>query len=153
MFRNTTFTAESDRLRYALSCAKEPWLLNRYLEYSLNQEYIRKQDSISTISYIARNVVGQSLVWDFIQSRWETLFNKFGSSFFLFSHIIDNVSERFASESELRQLEQFRKDNEHIGFGMAAPTISLALERTRSNIKWVNKNKQEVLKWFQRASE
>ncbi|XP_039629022.1 aminopeptidase N-like isoform X2 [Polypterus senegalus] len=80
MFRNTTFTAESDRLRYALSCAKEPWLLNRYLEYSLNQEYIRKQDSISTISYIARNVVGQSLVWDFIQSRWETLFNNLSSS-------------------------------------------------------------------------
>ncbi|XP_028679112.2 aminopeptidase N-like [Erpetoichthys calabaricus] len=153
MFRNTTFTAESDRLRYALSCAKEPWLLNRYLEYSLNQEYIRKQDSISTISYIASNVVGQSLVWDFIRSRWETLFNKYGSSFFLFSHIINKVSERFASESELRQLEQFKKDNEHIGFGVAAPTMTLALERTRSNIKWVNKNKQEVLKWFQEASE
>uniref|UniRef100_A0A8C4XGQ1 Aminopeptidase n=1 Tax=Erpetoichthys calabaricus TaxID=27687 RepID=A0A8C4XGQ1_ERPCA len=143
MFRNTTFTAESDRLRYALSCAKEPWLLNRYLEYSLNQEYIRKQDSISTISYIASNVVGQSLF----------AFGRYGSSFFLFSHIINKVSERFASESELRQLEQFKKDNEHIGFGVAAPTMTLALERTRSNIKWVNKNKQEVLKWFQEASE
>uniref|UniRef100_A0A8C4XGK5 Aminopeptidase n=1 Tax=Erpetoichthys calabaricus TaxID=27687 RepID=A0A8C4XGK5_ERPCA len=161
MFRNTTFTAESDRLRYALSCAKEPWLLNRYLEYSLNQEYIRKQDSISTISYIASNVVGQSLVgtsFDPVGKLCSINYNKFafgryGSSFFLFSHIINKVSERFASESELRQLEQFKKDNEHIGFGVAAPTMTLALERTRSNIKWVNKNKQEVLKWFQEASE
>lgn len=52
----------------------------RYLEYTLNPRLIRKQDATSTIVYIAGNVVGQPLAWDFIRARWEYIFNQWVQS-------------------------------------------------------------------------
>lgn len=100
-FEEATIAIEADKLRYALSCTKEPWLLNRsahrqqsplhhhqytllilstylcrYLEYTLDPVKIRKQDATSTIVYIAENVIGQSLAWDFIRARWSYIFNE-----------------------------------------------------------------------------
>lgn len=48
----------------------------RYLEYTLDPELIRKQDATSTIVYIAGNVIGQSLAWDFVRARWSYIFNE-----------------------------------------------------------------------------
>nr|XP_013813041.1 PREDICTED: aminopeptidase N [Apteryx mantelli mantelli] len=47
------------------------------------------------------------------------------------------------------QLEQFKADNQDVGFGSGTRALEQALERTRANINWVNENKQAVLAWFQ----
>lgn len=49
---------------------------HRYLSYTLNPDLIRKQDATSTINNIASNVVGQTLVWDFVRSNWKKLFEE-----------------------------------------------------------------------------
>ncbi|KAK1160919.1 aminopeptidase Ey-like [Acipenser oxyrinchus oxyrinchus] len=152
MFKNATIATEADKLRSALSCATQPWILNRYLEYSLQADKIRKQDATSTIVYIAGNVVGQSLAWDFIRSQWKTIFNQYGGGSFSFSSLINGVTQRFSSEFELKQLEQFQKDNAEVGFGSGTRALEQALERTRANIKWLSENKASVLDWFKRES-
>ncbi|NXA57608.1 AMPN Aminopeptidase, partial [Nothocercus julius] len=73
-FREATVVSEADKLRSALTCSTEPWILNRYLQYTIDPTKIRKQDATSTINSIARNVVGQPLAWDFIRSNWKMLF-------------------------------------------------------------------------------
>lgn len=150
-FQNATIATESEKLRLALACTKQPWLLNRYLLYSLDPNKIRKQDATSTISAIAQNVVGQSLTWDFIRANWKTIFQQYGGGSFSFSNLINSVTERFSTEFELQQLEQFKKDNEHIGFGSGTRAIEQALERTKANIKWVKANKDSVSRWFSSA--
>lgn len=100
-FQTMTVASEAEKIRAALACTKQTWLLNRfahlhpvqransipasssehavlfrYLEYTLNPSFIRKQDATSTITYIASNVVGQPLAWDFIRARWEYIFNE-----------------------------------------------------------------------------
>ncbi|MBN3287948.1 AMPN Aminopeptidase, partial [Polyodon spathula] len=152
MFKNATIATEADKLRSALSCATQPWILNRYLEYSLQADKIRKQDATSTIVYIAGNVVGQSLAWDFIRSQWQTIYNQYGGGSFSFSNLINGVTQRFSSEFELKQLEQFQKDNAEVGFGSGTRALEQALERTRANIKWQSENKASVLDWFKRES-
>lgn len=47
------------------------------------------------------------------------------------------------------QLEQFKADNQDIGFGSGTRALEQALERTRANINWVKENKKTVLTWFQ----
>uniref|UniRef100_A0A674N8C3 Aminopeptidase n=1 Tax=Takifugu rubripes TaxID=31033 RepID=A0A674N8C3_TAKRU len=84
-FQNSTIASEAEKLRSALACTKQPWLLNRYLEYTLDPQKIRKQDATSTIVYIANNVVGQSLVWDFVRARWSYIFTQYGGGSFSFS--------------------------------------------------------------------
>ncbi|XP_053898785.1 aminopeptidase N [Malaclemys terrapin pileata] len=152
MFKNATVVAEADKLRSALACSKEPWILKRYLQYCLDPSKIRKQDATSTINSIASNVVGQSLAWDFIRGNWKTLFSQYGGGSFSFSGLIQVVTQRFASEFELQQLEQFKADNADVGFGSGTRALEQALEKTKANIKWVAENKQTVLTWFETAS-
>uniref|UniRef100_A0A3B4CCY5 Aminopeptidase n=1 Tax=Pygocentrus nattereri TaxID=42514 RepID=A0A3B4CCY5_PYGNA len=69
MYKNSSSATEADKLMYALSCTKTPWLLKRYLDYAFDPDLIRKQDAPFVIVYIANNVVGQSLAWDFIREH------------------------------------------------------------------------------------
>ncbi|XP_054025111.1 aminopeptidase N [Dryobates pubescens] len=148
-FKNATVVSEADKLRTALSCSPHPWILNRYLQYTLDPTKIRKQDATSTINSIASNVVGQPLAWDFIRGNWKMLFSQYGGGSFSFSRLILAVTQRFASEFELQQLEQFKADNQDVGFGSGTRALEQALERTRTNINWVKQNQQAVLLWFQ----
>ncbi|MGH0179338.1 UNVERIFIED_CONTAM: hypothetical protein FKN15_020663 [Acipenser sinensis] len=72
---------------------------DQYLKYTLDPEKIRKMDSIPTINYISRNVVGQSLVWDFIQAYSTTICS--GSS--PMDSLLEGVTQRFSTELELKQ--------------------------------------------------
>ncbi|XP_068578982.1 aminopeptidase N-like [Cebidichthys violaceus] len=150
-FDKATIAIEADKLRSALACTKQPWLLNRYLEYTLNSDMIRKQDATSTIVYIANNVVGQSLAWDFVRARWSYIFNEYGGGSFSFSNLINGVTERFSTEFELQQLKQFKADNSVVGFGSGTLAVDQSIERTISNIKWLAENKDNVLNWFNTA--
>ncbi|XP_052399868.1 aminopeptidase N [Carassius gibelio] len=152
MFGNATIASEKDKLRAAMACATEPWLLNRYLKYTLDPEKIRKQDATSTIIYIASNVVGQGLAWDFVRANWEYIFKQYGGGSFSFSNLINGVTKRFSTQFELQQLIQFKDDNAHIGFGSGTLAIQQSIERTNANIKWVEKNQKAVLDWFRNNS-
>uniref|UniRef100_A0A3B4XXH8 Alanyl aminopeptidase, membrane n=1 Tax=Seriola lalandi dorsalis TaxID=1841481 RepID=A0A3B4XXH8_SERLL len=104
MYKNATIASEADKLMYALSCTKQPWLLNRYLKYCLDPKKIRKQDATFTIVYIASNPIGQPLAWDFIRSNWNHIFNDYGGGSFSFGRLIDGVTKRFSTEFEYKQL-------------------------------------------------
>uniref|UniRef100_A0A9J8BVK3 Aminopeptidase n=1 Tax=Cyprinus carpio carpio TaxID=630221 RepID=A0A9J8BVK3_CYPCA len=148
MFEKATVASEKDKLRAAMACASEPWLLNRYLKYTLDSNKIRKQDATSTIISIASNVVGQPLAWDFVRANWEYIFKQYGGGSFSFSNLINGITKRFSTEFELQQLIQFRDDNAHIGFGSGNLAIQQSIERTTANIKWVKNNQETVLEWF-----
>uniref|UniRef100_A0A3Q1CHB3 Aminopeptidase n=1 Tax=Amphiprion ocellaris TaxID=80972 RepID=A0A3Q1CHB3_AMPOC len=141
-FQNASIATEAEKIRVALACTKQAWLLNRYLEYTLNPELIRKQDATSSIIYIANNVIGQSLAWDFVRARW------YGGGSFSFSNLINGVTERFSTEFELQQLKQFKADNAEVGFGSGTLALDQSIERTVANIKWIAENKNNVLNWF-----
>uniref|UniRef100_A0A673YSP0 Aminopeptidase n=1 Tax=Salmo trutta TaxID=8032 RepID=A0A673YSP0_SALTR len=147
-FMAATIAIEADKLRSALACTKQPWLLNKYLEYTLDATKIRKQDATSTIVYIASNVVGQSLAWDFMRDRWSYIFTQYGGGSFSFSNLINGVTKRFSTEFELKQLKQFQADNSEVGFGSGTLAVSQSIERTTANIKWVAENKDSVQAWF-----
>lgn len=148
-FKKTDNAQEADKLRTSLSCSKEPWILNRLLDYAIDTTKIRRQDTISTILYVAGNSVGQSLAWDFIRSHWKTFREKFGSSSFSFGYLISGISRRFSTDFDLQQLEQFKKDNEAVGFGSGTRALEQSIEKTKANIKWVNENKKLVKDWFE----
>uniref|UniRef100_A0A8C5M5S6 Aminopeptidase n=1 Tax=Leptobrachium leishanense TaxID=445787 RepID=A0A8C5M5S6_9ANUR len=152
-FTESSNAQESDKLRSALACSREPWVLNRLLEYSLNSSKIRRQDTVSTISSICNNVVGQSLAWDFVRAKWKTMLAQFGGSSFSFGNLIERVTRRFASDFELQELEQFKRDNQEVGFGTAAQALEQAIEKTKANIKWVTENKEPVLSWFKEETK
>ncbi|XP_056427950.1 aminopeptidase N [Hyla sarda] len=148
----TTNAQEADKLRAALACSKEPWILNRLLEYALTSNGIRKQDAQSTITNVANNVVGQSLAWDFVRANWVKLLNDFGAGM-SFGNLISGISRRFNLDFDLQQLNEFKRINtdNNVGFGTGARALEQAIEKTQANIIWVNQNKAAIKAWFESA--
>ncbi|CAL1604382.1 unnamed protein product [Knipowitschia caucasica] len=146
MYKNSTVASEANKLMYSLSCTEKPWLLNRYLAYSLDSNMIRKQDATYTIVYIASNPIGQPLAWDFIRAKWDFIYTNYGGAM-SFGRLISGVTKRFSSEFEYKQLLQFKED--HAGqLGSATAALEQALETTKANMKWVALNKNQVHAWF-----
>ncbi|MCJ8733359.1 hypothetical protein PDJAM_G00222310 [Pangasius djambal] len=152
-YENATIATEQDVLRYALSCTKIIWLLNRYLEYTLDPNKIRKMDAVSTINYIARNVAGQALAWDFVRAQWSYISQLYGGGITSVGSLIDDVTERFSTDFELQQLKQFRSEFDEDGLGPTTRALDQAIEKTEANIKWVKENKQTVLNWFREQTQ
>uniref|UniRef100_A0A672SIW4 Aminopeptidase N-like n=1 Tax=Sinocyclocheilus grahami TaxID=75366 RepID=A0A672SIW4_SINGR len=137
-YQRATVAAEKDKLRYALSCTKEIWLLNRYLQYTIDSSKIRKMDMFSTINYIAKNVAGQPLAWDFVREHWSYITQEYGAGVVSLGSLLDAVTKRFSTEREQEEKNQ----------GLAARALEQVIERTEANIKWVKENKQIVKDWF-----
>ncbi|CAL8246251.1 unnamed protein product [Lota lota] len=148
MFQNATVATESARLRAALACTKVPWLLNRYLQYSIDPTKIRKQDATSTIVAVARNVVGMPLAWNFVQEKWSYIFEQYGRGSFSFAGLINGITKRFSSEFELQELKRFKEQNLQVGFGSATLALEQAIEKTRANIRWLADSRAQVLDWL-----
>uniref|UniRef100_A0A671SHD3 Aminopeptidase n=1 Tax=Sinocyclocheilus anshuiensis TaxID=1608454 RepID=A0A671SHD3_9TELE len=148
MFKNSTIAAEAEKLLYGLSCTKEPWLLNRYLEYSIDPNLIRKQDVTYAIVYIAGNVIGQPLVWDFIRANWD-----FDDGSFFFGRLIKGITKKFSTEFELQQLQRFKEDIAASSFSFGMQAIERAIEQTKANIKWISENKAQVMNWLIEQSD
>ncbi|XP_023669932.2 aminopeptidase N-like [Paramormyrops kingsleyae] len=152
LFQNTTVEAEKDILRGALSCTKDTEILKRLLEYTLDLDKIKKTEFYSIMKSITNNVAGHSLVWDFIQKQWTNLKHKFGGEELILGAVIEAVTERFSSETELQELTQFLSDHGEEDFGSALWALEHAIERAEANIKWVEENKQIILEWFRGES-
>ncbi|KAF4101381.1 alanyl (membrane) aminopeptidase-like b [Onychostoma macrolepis] len=147
-YQRATVPAEKDKLRYALSCTKEIWLLNRYLQYTLDPSKIRKMDMVSTISYIAKNVAGQPLAWDFVRGHWSYFTQENGAGAMTLGSLLDAVTKRFSTDVELEELKQLQREQEEKNQGLAARALEQVIERTEANIQWVKENKQIVKDWF-----
>uniref|UniRef100_A0A3B4UP03 Aminopeptidase n=1 Tax=Seriola dumerili TaxID=41447 RepID=A0A3B4UP03_SERDU len=140
-YQSSSDISEKEQLRKALSCTKTIWLLNRYLEYTLDPEKIRLMDVASTINYISENVAGQALAWNFVRGHWEYVSQ--GDA----AMVIEGVTSRFSTQFELEELERFATD---YALGSATRAVYRAIEQTQVNIEWVGENKDVILEWFER---
>lgn len=143
-YQNCNNTSEKDSLSDALACTKKIWLLNRYLNYTLNPEEKNLTGGTWTISSIVRNVVGHALAWNFIRANWAYLKERDAALM-----LIEEVASRFSSQFELEELRRFARDYD---LGAATESVNMAIEQTKINIEWVSKNKDIVLEWFERET-
>ncbi|XP_001922987.2 aminopeptidase N isoform X1 [Danio rerio] len=141
MFKNSTVAAEAEKLMYGLSCTKEPWLLNRYLHYAIDPNLIRKQDVTYPIVYIASNVIGQPLAWDFFRAKWQLMTTEFRV-------LILGIVKTFSTEFQLQQLQRFQEEVAESGVSLGTHAIEQAIEQTKANVKWVSENKVQVMDWL-----
>ncbi|XP_051918184.1 alanyl (membrane) aminopeptidase-like b [Hippocampus zosterae] len=143
-FQNTRKTSEKDQLRKALSCTKKIWLLSRYLDYTLDPKKIRLMDVTSTINYIATNVAGHGLAWNFIRAHWDYVSQGDGAK------LIEGVTRRFSTQFELEELKDFATKSD---LGAASEAVDRAIEQVNVNIQWVSENKDTVLDWFRSRTD
>ncbi|RWS03028.1 aminopeptidase N-like protein, partial [Dinothrombium tinctorium] len=96
--------AEGDKLMRSLACSRQPWLLNRYLDWAFNESSrIRKQDGSSVFRSVAASNYGRDLAFNYLRDKWDRIVNYYGKSFFSFGNLIKSVTSSMNTEFELKQ--------------------------------------------------
>lgn len=103
-------------------------------------------DTINVIRYVAHNYVGRALAWDFVRANWDKLYNDYGGSSFSFSNLIESITAQFNTPFDLEELTDFGEGRE---FGSATRAYQQSLEKCQSNIKWMNRNAENIELWLQ----
>ncbi|KAL5020034.1 hypothetical protein ScPMuIL_002926 [Solemya velum] len=144
-YKVSDIAAEKDRLRSALACSRETWILSSYLQKTLMPEEIRKQDTISTIVSISKNPVGQPLVWDFVRSKWTIITEEYIQVFGM-KNLLVGITNTFNTKWDLQQLEDLKVKQPDMGSGTRA--FQLVTEKTKSNIEWMENNIDIISNWL-----
>ena len=59
-----------------MSCAKQPWIISKYLNDQLNRSKVSLQYMETGLSASARNPHGHFITWNFVKNNWEYLIPK-----------------------------------------------------------------------------
>lgn len=146
-YQNSSDAAENVKLLYGMSCSKQPWILSRYLERTLDKDQIRRQDATRAMSYIAKNSIGKYIAWSFFQNNYNTIVKNHGGQFFGFSSLIKSVMKGFNTQFQLKELTKFiEQNNDNLKTGRRA--FKQTVENTQSNIQWMERNLDIISSWL-----
>ncbi|KAK3769904.1 hypothetical protein RRG08_048116 [Elysia crispata] len=152
MYNEINVASEKRLLLSALGCSTQSWILNHLLHLTLVKDSpIRKQDALSVIGGVSGGSIGRPLAWSFFRANYDRLLDDFGTAFFSWTNLIGRISARFNTEFDYQELEQFRNSKaDNLGTGERA--FKQALEKTRTNIRWMDDNYRPVVEWLARQN-
>ncbi|XP_044735757.1 aminopeptidase N-like [Chrysoperla carnea] len=134
---------------HALGCTSEQWILNRYLDWSLNSTSgIRKQDMIDVFGTVSNSPLGFYLAKDFLKSRITDLAEYLGQKSDRLTRYIKSLARQMHTPLELEELEKFTQKHENL-LKDSSLGIQQALEGIRKNIDWQNKHYNEISTLFE----
>ncbi|PAA90945.1 hypothetical protein BOX15_Mlig022581g1 [Macrostomum lignano] len=135
---------QNDMFR-GLACSNDPLILNRYLEFAMNESKVRKQDMAYVFASVAANPKGLEIVWNYLRTNWNTVKKKFPGAFTT-SYIIEILGD-FNSEQKYAELVEF-KERHRGNFGSASRAMDQTLEKVRVNIDWMKTKLPRVRTWL-----
>ena len=134
---------EKMRLLLALSRFEDQGLLTETLARSLSSD-VRLQDTISVVSSVAANPRGRQLAWDFLKSNWPEFDRRYGTGGFGLMRLVAMCGS-FTTQQSLDDVETFFAENPAPA---ADRTILQSVERIRLNVKWLERNQDQLAAWL-----
>ena len=140
---------EKNNILGALACSREVWLLQRYLDMSIEPESgVRKQDGYRVIVGVSRNLVGRYVAWDWIRANWAALSAYYDTAISSsVGRIISAVAGDFNTPHNLAELEAFIAEHEG-ELGTAGRDAEVMVQGTKANIGWMTEHYQTILDWL-----
>ncbi|KAL9985945.1 hypothetical protein ACROYT_G008402 [Oculina patagonica] len=145
----TSVASESMKLMHGLAASAEPWILSRFLQFSLDTTKIKSSEATFVISKVAQNSpVGRQMAWDFILRHWDVLETRYGEGLYILRSVLESVTGGFTNEFQLQQLLNFVKERDNTGSGLSSQSLSQAVETVKSNIAWIERNEKDLENWL-----
>ncbi|OPJ72626.1 aminopeptidase Q [Patagioenas fasciata monilis] len=106
MYNHSDTTKEDkDILLSAMSCARESWLLYRYLQYGLSNTLFSSNCTSNVILYVATKDIGHRIAWEFVTENWPLLSERYGKELL---HDVLKVMGRFVNtDVQIQELQVF----------------------------------------------
>eukprot|EP00095_Tigriopus_kingsejongensis_P000725 snap_masked-scaffold338_size202645-processed-gene-1.10 protein:Tk00725 transcript:snap_masked-scaffold338_size202645-processed-gene-1.10-mRNA-1 annotation:"endoplasmic reticulum aminopeptidase 1" len=146
-YKESLVPSEKSIWMRALADSPHPYILQQYLEASLDRKKIKPQDVTSVLAGVARNPAGTHLAWRHLQMHWDDLLENFGVGSFIMGSIIESTTSHFSTEFDYEQVQEFfLPRRNHIGSGQRA--LDQSEEQIRINIEWRKDNEADIRRWM-----
>lgn len=142
-FEHSNVATEKNNLLSVLGCTREIWLLSRYLEWSLEDSKIRRQDSNAVFSAVASNDAGYYIAKNFFFDNIEKIFKRLSQNKRKITRYLSAIASRMNQAKELTELEQFIHQNKEI-FSEVKQGVDQALETVKINVQWQQRHAKEM---------
>lgn len=91
----------------ALGATMDPWLLKRYLQFSLDRNLFKAQEVNTVIASVAANSHGHYLAWRHIKAYWPQIEALYVNESFSISNLLLNVvPDYFITEYDYREVRR-----------------------------------------------
>ncbi|GAB6025285.1 hypothetical protein CHUAL_010702 [Chamberlinius hualienensis] len=147
VYTTTQLTSEISILQTALGASQDPWILSQYLEYSLQRDKVRPQNTYIVLRSVYWNPIGRDMTWRFVKSNWEKLVEMFGIGSFTMANIISDMTSRFNTRFDYLDVKSFFESHD-TGSGKRA--VKTSLEKISSHCDWLEKNEKLVEDWLRK---
>ena len=135
-----------EKIRFLISMARfqQKELLRETLDRSLTDD-VRLQDTIFVVAAVAANNNGRSLAWEFLKEKWDEFDRRYGGGGFGLMRLVA-ITNAFTTNEQRNDVEAFFEAHPTPA---AERTIRQALERIALNVAWLNRNGEELGRYFQ----
>ncbi|XP_015918798.1 glutamyl aminopeptidase [Parasteatoda tepidariorum] len=148
-YQETHIPSEKRLLLTALGYTQDMWQLSQYLNYSMDKDKVRPQDTALVISIAARNPIGRLITWRFVRMNWSYFVEMFGPGSFSMDMILSESISHFSSRFDYDEVKSFFHGRD---VGTGAQSLHQSLERVRANIKWRQNTEASLIQWLQHNS-
>lgn len=129
-----------------LAQAPQLYLLQRYLDFCMEEDKVRRQDFFSAVNYAASNPHGELYVWNWAQTVYPQLIERFTTSDRYFGRMIPDLVSDFKTEYRLDEVNEFFEKYPEAGAG--ANSRKQAIETIENNIEWRDANMEDVFSFL-----
>ncbi|KAJ8921412.1 hypothetical protein NQ315_003030 [Exocentrus adspersus] len=144
-YKNSNVATEKNTILSALGCTKELKLLKKYLEWSLDDAIIRRQDSSSVFAAVARNDVGFDIAKNFFYDNVKRIFKHLQPNKRRISRYLSSVANQMTEAKEQSELEQFIEKNKE-NFSEVKQGVEQSLETVKISVQWQAKHAAPISK-------
>ncbi|XP_073980169.1 aminopeptidase N-like isoform X2 [Rhodnius prolixus] len=145
-YLNSNLGSEKSRLLRALACSRDIWILNRYLEWSIeHKSAIRKQDSIGTFSSVASQTVGLYVACEFLKNRLIDINKYHADRTSAIEGYLESCASNLVFKEEANKWKQFVLEHKDLLKG-AKLVADQTVEKVTANTKWYNKHYKAIIK-------
>ncbi|XP_006158456.1 aminopeptidase Q [Tupaia chinensis] len=145
VYTNETEAGERYRLAHALGCSKEPWILNRYLEYAITTFPFTFNET-NVIEAVAESELGRYVAKDFLVNNWRAVSERYGAQSLVTLMYI--IGRAVTTDLQISELQQFFSDmlEEHQKIAVQAKLQTMKNENLKNKkqisriAEWLRKN-------------
>ena len=135
---------EKVRLLMSMARFRERPLLERTIQMALSAE-VQPQDTVTLVGAVASNRYGgREVAWEYVKSNWAEFDRRYGSGGFAMMRLV-GITGGFTTPEARRDVDEFFQAHP---VPAATRTIRQSLERIDLNIRWLERNRDDLAKWF-----
>lgn len=145
IYNNKTKEEERMQLAYAMGCSKDPWILNRYMEYAIATSPFTFNET-NIIQVVAESEVGRYIAKDFLVNNWQAVSERYGAQSLV--TLIDIIGRTISTDSQIVEMQQFcsnvLEEHQRLSIHAKLQTIKQEnLEKKKRNARitaWLREN-------------